>query len=231
MNYVNAKELSPSPKDVKRKRLRYKKINFITVFLLRRRGRKDKKKKILRPDVNGNFISPFIIQEVSLCYQSIEAEKEFLAQMRTNLLTELEALKYIIKEKNNKIIEINSDIKKVEEEPISNIRMYGEEDLPEELVKNLRSHEKSSDLSSKLASRDVVNEFIEGASAQVLKYEFSLDKENEVTKLRCIQLYEHTVARISAYWTGVLQSDGKIEVPALFDTDKILKEIKERIEM
>ncbi len=54
-----------------------------------------------------------------------------------------------------------------------------------------------------------------------------INGEVEAVKLRCRKLYEMLIARLSAYWAGVLQeSGGAVEIIPEFQTDYLLDEVE-----
>ena len=57
------------------------------------------------------------------------------------------------------------------------------------------------------------------------------EKEIQITKFRCLQIYEYLSARLSAYWTGVLISNpDNMDIPPLFAVESLLSVVKEEIE-
>lgn len=68
-------------------------------LFLRLRGMRDAKKAILREDENGNFVSPFIYQEIQLYNLAFQIEQEQLIQSLLSIQSEMDILQSKIEQK------------------------------------------------------------------------------------------------------------------------------------
>lgn len=64
-------------------------LKFFTKLYLLHCGKRDARKKVIREDENGNYVSPFICYQISLFQLAMQLEKEQLANSCMSAQTEM----------------------------------------------------------------------------------------------------------------------------------------------
>lgn len=91
--------INSTSKNVYDKSIRRGKLGFLVELYLRNHGKNDAKQNIVREDVNGCYISPFIKQEISFFEVSVQKEKEKYEKSIMKIQAEIEMTQAKIDEK------------------------------------------------------------------------------------------------------------------------------------
>lgn len=214
-------------KTIRRKPIKKKKLGLFSEWHLHRKGKKDCKNHVFKMDSSGNFASPFLKQEISLCSVAVQHEKELLAEIIMDVQSEIEALQLHINSRQRLI----NGIDQTQNAPTDLLRLSGEEALTDDVLREYHTNEFKARMVAREKQIGALNQSIETISADTQKYSLLVDKEVEVTQIRCNQLRDILIAKLSAYWTGTLRcGDDSREIPPIFAIDDLLAEIKSEID-
>ena len=198
-------------------------LSFFSEWYLRHQGKKDCKKNTIRMNASNNYFSPYINQEIQLCYAKIEEEKEILYRIRLDI-------KSLYERAQNKLA-----VKKYQRDRIEKYFFDGGIDTTLTLDRGEDSYVLSERVATYMAKNkqlESIVKSIELMNSQKRECKYIMDKETNITYSRCKRHYNILLSRISAYWRGVLSANGKSEnIPPLFDISDSLLNIERRIEM
>lgn len=175
------------------KQIRNGKLRLFTVLYLRHRGKKDAKLHIVRTNEKGQYISPFIVQEIHLYTAAVKLEQEIFINtlIQDQIQIELAQLQATAKEAQKQQYQ-NPD------NTLSDKEMFHDLECS---ITAINSQEREMLLLKK--------------------------REKEILQLRCDQLYNILLAKLSVYWSGVLKITGEGQtVPPIFTIDDYLPDIK-----
>ncbi len=213
----------------RRNRLKLKKIGHYAEKRLIKRGKEDADNGIVRKNEAGQYFSSFIQQEISLCISQINAEKEQLEKILLALKSEnLERKLHIVRK--NAIID-GLAITQSNEPVDINIYLNDGESISNDIVKLLGMMEHNAHTIAIQHQIDDLKAYVEITKAECKKNILCAEKEVEITKLRCSQLHDFLLARLSAYWVGVLISKpNNPDFPPTFAVESLLTDVKCAIE-
>lgn len=210
---------------IKRKLSKKKTIGYFTEKHLIKRGKKDAENGTVRKAQNGNYCSPFFQQEISLCMAQINREKELLEKRLLLLQSETTTREMHIAKKK---VQIDSKISCLNAETVN---AFSFEVGLNNFLKSLQETELDNRKSTIQNRINNITSSIEMLKIENQKSLIYAEKEIQITKFRCLQIYEYLSARLSAYWTGVLISiQDNIDIPPLFAVESLLSVVKEEIE-
>lgn len=213
------------PKKLHRKPIKSNKLFFITEWRLKRRGKMDCRDQILRQGTDGTFMSPFMKQEVSLCSIRIQRELELHEKILLTIESEIGNEQLMIDQK--KCIADGISLADESLENFTTVRLRGEETLPDEVIEFNRASEINARLSVKKKQMETLDMSMNKFSNNKQQYERMIEKESAVTSLRCKQLYEMLLMRLSAYWAGALKDiNHSQDMPPIFTIDNMVKDMK-----
>lgn len=198
-------------------------LSFFTEWYLRRQGKIDCKHNTIRNNNSTSFYSPYINQEIQLCYSKIEEEKEILYGIKL----EIESL---YEKANNKIA-----VKEFQRNRIG--KYFSDAEIDTVLTNNIEDDplnlsEKAATYMAKNKQLESIVKAIELMNYQKRECKNILNKETHITYSRCRRHYNILLSRISAYWRGALSADRNNEnIPPMFDLNDSLLGIERRIEM
>lgn len=175
------------------RQLKNGKLKFFTVLYLRYRGKKDAKLHIIRANEKGQYISPFITQEIHLYSAAVKLEQEIFINtlIQDQIQIELAHLQATAKETQKQQFQ-NSD-------------------------NTLSDNERFHDLERSITA----------INSQEQEMSLLKKREKEILQLRCDQLYNILLAKLSVYWSGVLKANSKEQIiPPIFAIDDYLPNIK-----
>lgn len=220
-------EYKNNRKEIHRKSIKNKNLGFLIEWSLKSRGKKDFKNQVVRKNINDQFTSPYIKKEISLCLVDVYKEKETLTKIIANYKAEIEEVQMQIERKNNQVNRINLNTKTPE--PSNYVKIQSA--LNDDVIKSYRINEHNAKESTKNIQIENLNNFIETLLSKKQRYDLLIDKEIEITKLRCRQLYDILIAKLSTYWTGVLIAENNSnEIPPLFNDSGLLNEINSHLD-
>lgn len=190
------------------KTLKSKKLGFFTEQYLKILGKRDAKKETVRKDSNGFYTSPYIEKEINLCIVQIRAEQERLERILLPLQFEHSNHKRRIA-KQNAIIECIKLHNNCEDTDINFITLdcvdeEGASDKFSDLLKKIQCDARLTSIHQQMGDLNASIEIIKVEDEQI---DARIKEEKEVTKLRCLQAYNFLIARLFAYWNGVLSSN------------------------
>lgn len=213
-------------KSTRRKSIKYRKISGFTKWRLKRRGEMDCKNKIIRQGIDGQFSSPFLMQELCLCMVAIKNEKEILTKILMGIDADTVAAQLRIARRKEQIDRIKETMPRSTEDDIVN------NDYQTDIIKAYHESELRARISAKMKQIDDLSQSLERNEVRKEQNSKYINSEIEITKLRCYQLYKLLEARLFSYWAGVLKanlSDSSISMPSHFNIDDIANEIKEEL--
>lgn len=199
------------------------KLSFFTELMLIHRGKKDAKRNVIRITDDGSYYSPFIKKEISLCLIAFENEKIDLLNRVTGNTVNCHAYEAKILQNECTIATIkdNNDyyLERKTNFPLINSNIEG--------INNLMDyHEKMSDYFAQNSRLNNIKCSKIDLSNSIIANKIISKKEYDITYIRCTQLYELLLARLSAYWTGVLRYDSeKMVIPPCFPYENLLSEL------
>lgn len=230
------------------------KLSYFTRKHLERKGRRDAQNKIITYENSKSdlVISPFFKEEISICFVKIHSEYEdYLKQKqrynRRSVKREKEKAKLrssiqTIKEKNRSNEILLESLSK-ESQRISldeKTLLSGEGDFlafeKQALIElhKIQMQEKREALMHSISSyaerKRVPQSKIEELQAVEIKEKVDLLRQLDIRIEKCKQYYALTIARLSAYWTGVLtESQNNDQLFSSFYTKGLFNELKEEI--
>jgi len=214
---------------LRRKPIRRKKIGRCEERKLIRRGSKDLANGIVRKNEEQKYSSPFLKQEISLCLVQINIEKEKLAEILAFYNNQIFQKKLQVKglESCLKNIDIPEN---PDDSPI--IKYDGEESLEDDFVQLFRKSEYYQKRKVIQQQKENLESSKELLGISQNEDEFIVQKEKEITKYRCIQHYNLLLARLSAYWNGVLKgkTGDASDIPPICFVEDLLQELQYEIE-
>lgn len=198
-------------------------LSLFRVWCLRHRGKRDCKKNIIRKYKTGEYFSPYFNQEIQLCLAQIHNELEILSKIELRINSRAERIEYMCSVKKNQT-------KKVQEYFDNN-----EKDGMLQFDKEDNSYSLSEKAATYMAKNKQIDSLmctIELLNSQKRECIFIIQKETNITYLRCKYFYDVLISRLSAYWSGALSVDKKSEdFPPLFDINKVVLNIERKIDM
>lgn len=170
------------------KQLKNGRLKFPIKLYLHYCGRRDARKKIIREDASGDYLSPFICREIHLYNLAYQIEKENL---------------------------ISSIMPTEAESEVFQLQIDRREEMVEKKEHTVESTEKVNlDFEQPIAI----------LKAKKLELSFLKNREEEITQLRCNQLYNILQARILTYWEGALQvSDDNLKTSPVVTIDHLMQ--------
>lgn len=191
---------------INRKPIKGKKIGCIMSIYLQYCGKRDYKKGVIRKN-SEQYTSPFIQKETSLCLVDIQNEIKMLNEVIINILIDIRNSQLKIHNKNKYIKNLSEQCSDEKSDIIDNDRV-----TEDKILETLN------------ISIDIIESF---EQSNILFYK----KELNITRIRCIQLYDILVAKLSVYWTGVLKKDKKsLDISPLLNVQDLLSDIRHQIE-
>lgn len=215
---------------LRRKPIRRRRIGRCEERQLMRRGAGDLTNGIVRKNKDQEYSSPFLKQEMSLCLVQINAEKQMLAEIISFYKNEI-AQKDVQTEGLRSYL---NDIDIPENPADSSIifRYSGEESMTDSAVQSLRISEYYQKLKTRQQQKANIDTNMKLLKISQTEYEFTMQKEIEITKYRCLQHYNLLLARLSAYWNGILKAktDETNDIPPMFFIKDLLRDIHSEID-
>lgn len=215
---------------LRRKSIRRRRIRRCEERQLMRRGAEDFANGIVRKNKDQEYSSPFLKQEMSLCLVQINAEKQMLAEI-------ISFYKNEITQKDVQVEGLRSCLNDIDipENPADSstiFRYNGEESMADSAVQSLRISEYYQKLKTRQQQKANIDTNIKLLEISQNEYEFAMHKEMEITKYRCLQHYNLLLARLSAYWNGVLKAKtGEAnDIPPMFFIKDLLRDIQSEID-
>lgn len=175
------------------RQLKNGKLRFFTVLYLRYRGKKDAESHIIRTNEKGQYISPFIAQEIYLYTAAVKLEQEIFINtlIQSQIQIELAHLQATAKETQK--------------------QQYQNPD------NTLSDNEKFHELERSITA----------INSQEQEVSLLKKREKEILQLRCDQLYNILLAKLSVYWSGVLKANSEEQIiPPIFAIDEYLPNIE-----
>ena len=213
---------------IHRESIKNKNLNIFTEWYLNHRGKKDCKKEILRKVENNQYVSPFLVKEIRLCSFAIQKEQEILIKIISDIQSEIKIAFLRIAEKKQKSTNIGETDNS---NHLKNLRLYGEETIDDDIIASYRNNEINTLKNIKNKQLQSINISIEKLVEDKQRYISLIEKEVEITRLRCKQRYDILVARLYAYWNGVLScTPNSQEIHPTFDIEYLFSDIKYQIE-
>lgn len=204
------------------------KISFFTEFMLICRGKKDAKRNVIRLTDNGSYYSPFIKKEICLCLIAFENEKIDLLNRVTGNTVNCHAYEAKILQNDCTVstIKDNNDYYSTRKADASLINSNIEG------INNLMDyHEKMSDYFAQNSRLNSIECSKIDLRNSIIANKIISKKEHDITYIRCSQLYELLLARLSAYWTGVLRYDStEMAIPPYFPYENLLSELSNQLD-
>lgn len=210
--------------------IKIKKLGYFTEKYLRHKGKMDYKNKIVRQE-NNQYIAPIFNKEINLALIAVQREKERFFNIEADIKSKIGAMEIALENKNEQIKNV-SEQKEELGENWEKIRFNGEqkEVLDDDVLQLYRKNEEKIHIISKAARLQNLNSDIMNVETKKQRYEILLEKEKEITELRCQQYYELLIARLNAYWEGVLYENASTEdISPLFCIDDLLIELKSNL--
>lgn len=212
-----------------RKKLKVRKIGYFAERGLIKRGKKDGKDGAVKKDSFGQYTSPYIKKELNLCLAQIMYEKEHLEMIllflylkasdcKQNIAKYNTKLEYFSPNCNFNITNINVEINKIKNGVVT-----------KEFFDSLQNKQYSTRMAALQQHTSELKASVTSIEMEEERISLYLDKEIEITRLRCLQIYDYLIARLSAYWSGVLTSSIDDELPPVFNIefDNIKNEIED----
>lgn len=203
------------------------KLSFFTEFMLICRGKKDAKKNVIRRNNDGSYYSPFIKKEISLCLIAFENEKIDLLNRVTGNTVNCHAYEAKILQNDCIISTIKDNSNYYSTKKINDSLIYSNIESINNLIDY---HEKMSDYFAQNSRLNSIECLKIDLSNSIIANRIIAKKEYDITYIRCTQLYELLLARLSAYWTGVLRYDSKkMIIPPYFPYENLLSELSNQL--
>lgn len=217
-----------------RKIAKHLKVGFYTEWRLKRLGRNDCSKNVIRQDNDGRFSSPFLKKEISLCMAAIQKEKETLYMHLAEIDTNIAIQQLRVKRREECINRIQNDITNAER--LELLAEASDDMNVSSFNYNPTAYTRSECYASVLAKTNQIDNLSKSVENSSIKIERNLKDSKcklEVTKSRCQQLYELLNARLSMYWAGVLEAEPlgtSVTIPPIFDIGELTHDIETEIE-
>ncbi len=175
------------------RQLKNGKLKFFTELYLRYRGKMDARLHIIRQNEQGQYISPFIEQEIHLYVAAVKLEQETFIDtlIQAQIHIELAQLQVATKE-----------------------------------IQKQLYHNPNNTFSDNGKFHDL-DRSITAINSQEQEISLLKKRAQEILQLRCDQLYNILLAKVSVYWSGALKGDSEEQViPPNFTVDDYLPNIK-----
>lgn len=203
-------------------------LSFFTESMLISRGKKDAKRNVIRLDDNGSYYSPFIKKEISLCLIAFENEKIDLLNRVTGNTVNRHSYESKILQNNYTISTIKDNNDYYSTRKTNSSLIYSDNESLNNLIDY---HEKMSDYFAQNSRLNSIECSKIDLSNSIIANRIISKKEYDLTYIRCSQLYELLLARLSAYWTGVLRYDSKkMIMPPHFPYKNLLAELSNQLD-